>query len=105
MAFSRKVLFALAVLVLCAVGGSYAWFNRGRPAEEIAKEAEEAKAQQTRDTKAAEHLVDVKNEALADLENGQFARADPALLNLATAGAREPVGRDWTIERLMAVAA
>jgi hypothetical protein len=104
MAFSRKALFALAVL--CAIGaGSYAWFNRGRPPEEIAKEAEEAQARQTRDTRAAEHLVEVKNEALADLENGQFAHADAGLLNLATAGARDPIGRDWTIERLMAVEA
>ena len=71
MAFSRKVLFALAVPVLCAIGaGSYAWFNRGRPPEEIAKEAEEAKSRQVRDTKAAEHLVEVKNEALSALENG-----------------------------------
>jgi len=106
MTFSPKVLFALAALVLCAIGaGSYAWFNRGRPPEEIAKEAEEAKARQTRDTKAAEHLVEVKNEALADLENGQFAHADSGLLNLATAGARDPIGRDWAIERLMAVEA
>ncbi len=106
MTSSRKVLFALAVLVLCAIGaGSYAWFNRGRPPEEIAKEAAEAKARQVRDTKAAEHLVEVKNEALAELENGQFAQADAGLLNLATAGARDPIGRDWTIERLMAAEA
>src|ERR1700730_9001083 len=106
MQFSRKVLFALAVLSLCAIGaGSYAWFNRGRPPEEIAKEAEEAKARQTRDTKAALHLIDVKNESLADLENGQFAHADAGLLNLATAGARDPIGRNFTIERLLAVQA
>jgi hypothetical protein len=106
MPFSRKVLFALAALVLCAIGASsYAWFNRGRPPEEIAKEAELAKARQTRDMKAAEHLIDVKNESLADLENRQFSHADAGLLNLATAGARDPIGRNFTIERLLAVQA
>jgi hypothetical protein len=106
MALSRKAVSALALLAVCAIGaGSYAWFNRGPSQDEKDKEAQEAKARQIRDTKAAERLVEVKNESLGQIENGEFAPADPSLLHLATAGARDPVGRDWTIERLMAVEA
>ena len=80
--------------------GSVAISAHRKPTE---AEKAAAKAKQVRDTKSADRLIDLKNGALADLENGQFARADPNLLNLATAGAREPLGRDWTIERLLAI--
>src|SRR5579872_2623534 len=103
MVSSRKAVFltALVVFGLIAVGG-YAWFGFGRPKDEGAAEAA-AKAEQFREMHEAEIQVDLKNSAVADLENGQFAQADPVLLNLATAGMREPLGRNWTIERLLAV--
>ncbi len=102
MASSRKAVFltALVVLGLIAVGG-YAWFGRGRQKNEGVEAA--AKAKQFRDTREAEIQVDLKNSAVADLENGQLAQADPVLLNLATAGMHEPLGRNWTIERLLAI--
>jgi FG-GAP-like repeat len=102
MASSRKAVFltALVVLGLIAAGG-YAWFGRRGPKNEGAEAA--AKARQFRATREAEIQVDLKNSAVADLENGQFAQADPVLLNLATAGMREPLGRNWTIERLLAI--
>src|SRR5580692_387926 len=102
MASSRKAVFlaALVVLGLIAVGG-YAWFGRARPKDEAAEAA--AKAKQFRDTREAEIQVDLKNSAVADLENGQLAQADSVLLNLATAGMHEPLGRNWTIERLLAI--
>src|SRR5271163_837391 len=103
---SRKALFSLAVLVLCGIAvGAYAWFGRNPPPELTEAQKAEAKAKQFRDTKSAERLIDLKNAALADLEGGQFARCDPVWLNLATAGMREPLGRNWIIERLMAIEA
>ncbi|HXY35274.1 MAG TPA: CRTAC1 family protein [Planctomycetaceae bacterium] len=105
MASSRPVVLSFTALVLVLAAGSFSCSNRSRPPEEVAQEAAEKKAKHLRDTKAAERLIDVKNTSLADLENGQFASADPGLLNLATASARDPVSRDWPIERLMAVEA
>jgi hypothetical protein len=104
MASSRNAFLSLIVLLVCGIAfGGYAWFGQSPPPEATEAEKAAAKARQLRDTKSADRLIDVKNGALADLENGEFARADPNLLNLATAGAREPLGRDWTIERLMAI--
>jgi len=99
---SQKVFWSLSIL-LCLAAAAFFWFGRGRTAEEIGKDA--VKARQQLDTKSAEELIQLKNTALADLENGRFEQADPALLTLATAGTREPLGRNWTIERLMALQA
>jgi hypothetical protein len=97
-------LLALGALLLCGIGiGSYAWFDRNSQPPQTDEEKAAVKAKQVRDTKSADRLIDLKNEALADLENKQFARADPIFLNLATAGMREPLGRDWPIERLLAI--
>jgi hypothetical protein len=103
MALSGKVLFALAALVCLIAVGSFAWLDHSRTAEELDQAAAAAKARQNRDTKSAEKLIELKNVAMADLENAQFASADPMFLELATAGMREPLDRDWTIERLMAI--
>jgi hypothetical protein len=105
MTSSWKVAVSFAVMLCLVAAGGYAWFNRGPSVEQAAKEAEVAKARQNRDTKSAEWLVELKNSALAGLENGEFARADPSWLNLATSGMHEPLGRDWTIERLLAAEA
>jgi FG-GAP-like repeat len=100
MASSRKAVLSIVVVLLCGIAvGSYAWFNR--PPEQTEAEKAQAEAKRYRDTKSADHLIDLKNESLADLENGQFARVDPSLLNLATLSGVEPLGRDWPIERLM----
>jgi hypothetical protein len=102
MASSRKAVFLTAMVVLGLIAvGVYAWFGRDRPNNAGAEAA--AKAKQFRDTREAEIQVDLKNSAVADLENVQLAQADPVLLNLATAGMREPIGRDWTIGRLLAI--
>ncbi|HET6328921.1 MAG TPA: CRTAC1 family protein [Planctomycetaceae bacterium] len=98
---TKAILLAL-LLGGIAIGG-YAWFGRTSTPEPTEAEKAEAQANQFRDTKSAAHLIDLKNSAVADLENGQFASADPTFLNLATAGARDPIGRDWPIDRLLAV--
>src|ERR1700734_4387014 len=91
MASSRKAVFLTAMVVLGLIAvGVYAWFGRDRPNNAGAEAA--AKARQFRATREAEIQVDLKNSAVADLENGQFAQADPVLLNLATAGMRHGVG-------------
>src|ERR1700733_4223903 len=102
MASSRKAVFLTAMVVLGLIAvGVYAWFGRDQPNNAGAEAA--AKAKQFRDTREAEIQVDLKNSAIADLENVQLAQADPVLLNLATAGMREPLGRNWTIGRLLAI--
>jgi hypothetical protein len=105
MSSSRKALFSLGALVLCLIAAiGFVWFGSGHPVENPVDQAE-AKAAHSRDTRSAERLVDLKNSSLADLENGHFAQADQALLNVETAGAGEKVGRNWAIERLMALEA
>jgi hypothetical protein len=104
MASSRKAVLSIVVVLLCGIAvGGYAWLDVHRPPEETEAQKAEAEAKRYRDTKSADRLIDLKNESLAVLENGQFARADPSLFNLATESGREPLGRDWPIERLMAV--
>lgn len=99
---SKSIL--LAVLLLGGIGiAAYAWFGSTSTPEPTEAEKAEAQANQFRDTKSASHLIDLKNSGLADLENGQFSQADQTFLNLATAGARDPIGRDWPIDRLLAV--
>jgi hypothetical protein len=104
MSSPRKVAFISIGTLLCVlVAGGWIWKSHDRDIKEAAVADANAKAKQFRDKQDSLHLVDLKNGALADLENGNLAAADPVLLNLATAGAREPLGRDWTIGRLLEI--
>ncbi len=106
MASSRKAVLSLAVLSVFVNRHRRLRLVRSAIAQPEQTEADdaEAKATQFRDTRKAERLVVLKNEALANLENGEFSRADSPFLNLATAGTREKIAaRDWFIERLMAI--
>ena len=54
-----------------------------------------------RTARAMTHNVELKDSALADLENRKFHEAEPQLLELATIGLGEPVGsRNWLINRI-----
>ena len=58
-------------------------------------------AEKERDQQAGLHLVEIKDQALAALENRDFNTAEPLLLELATAGTGDPVGaRNWLINRI-----
>jgi FG-GAP-like repeat len=104
MASSRKAVVSLVALAVCLlVAGGLTWRSRNRAAEETAAAEANAKAKRFRDTRDTLHLIDLKNGALADLENGNYVGADPVLLNLATEGSHEHLGRDWIIGRLLEI--
>jgi hypothetical protein len=100
----QKVVLWICVLSIGVIAAaSWPWLGGSRPIEKKPDDPE-VKAKRSRDTREAHRLVDLKNEALADLENGQFAAADPPFFQLATAGTREPAGgRNWLISRIIAL--
>lgn len=99
----KVVLWICALSVGLVAAASWPWLGGNRPIEKKSDDAE-VKATRARDTQEAHRLVDLKNEALADLENGQFAAADSPFFQLATAGTREPAGgRNWLISRIIAL--
>src|ERR1700722_19746516 len=100
----QKVVLWICVLSVGVIAAaSWPWLGGSRPIEKKPDDPEVI-AKRSRDTREAHRLVDLKNEALADLENGQFAAADPPFFQLATAGTREAAGgRNWLISRIIAL--
>jgi hypothetical protein len=99
-----KVVLSICVLSVGLVAAaSWPWLGGSRPIEKKSDDSE-VKATRARDTREAHRLIDLKNEALADLENGQFVAADSPFFQLATAGTREAAGgRNWLISRIIAL--
>ncbi len=92
--FPKRVLLFLVVV---GVLGGIVWILRpSAPAvDPFEKE---------RTARAMTHNVELKDSALADLENRKFHEAEPQLLELATIGIGEPVGsRNWLINRIAVI--
>jgi hypothetical protein len=93
----KFVALALLVLILAVAAGAV-WIlcAPARPQDDP--------AQLERDQRAAIQHVELKDSALAALENRDFSTAEPLLLELATIGIGEPVGsRNWLINRIMLI--